>query len=149
MGKVISVNVSLRKGTAKSAVAEIELVAGLGVKGDAHSAPGDRQVSLLMEESLERARAMTKPGAKPVELRPGSFAENLTTSGLDLLALSLGDLLHTNRGVRLRVSKKGKECPRPCAIYYQMGDCLMPREGIFCEVLEGGAVRPGDELETG
>lgn len=155
MGRIISVNVSRKKGAVKQPVAVIELFPDLGVKDDAHAAPGDRQVSLLMLESIRAAKKMPaekpvgKTGSKPVELGPGSFAENLTTEGLDLLALRIGDELRLSGGARLRVSKIGKECPRPCAIYYQLGDCLMPKQGIFCEVIVGGAVRPGDEIEKG
>ena len=151
-GMIVSVNISVRKGTVKTPVPEIELVSGLGVRGDAHASPGDRQISLLMKESIDRAREAQKPGTakkvtkKPVELSAGSFAENLTTQGIDLLSLKPGDTLTLSKGPRLRVTRIGKECPRPCAIYYQLGDCLMPSQGIFCEVLAGGRVRPGDKI---
>lgn len=152
-GKVASVNQSRRKGTPKVPVAEIELVPGLGVRGDAHAAPGDRQVSLLMAESIDEAcAALEGRSSKPrreknADLGPGSFAENITTRGLDLNLLQVGDELKFSGGARIRVTRRGKECPRPCAIYYQLGDCLMPRQGIFGEVLNGGVVRPGDDIE--
>jgi len=147
-GRVVSVNVSEKKGVAKRPVAVLTLLPGRGVEGDAHAAPGDRQVSLLMLESIERARAGAEcQTSEGVDLVPGSYAENITTSGIDLLALRLGDTL-TAGVARLRVTKIGKECPRPCAIYYKLGSCIMPREGIFCEVLAGGEVRPGDEIAT-
>jgi MOSC domain-containing protein YiiM len=154
MGKVASVNVSKGKGTPKQAAAAIELVAGRGVKGDAHAAPGDRQVSLLMIEHIEEARARLSSGegcraaGDPIELGPGSFAENITTRGIDLLALKIGDGLAAGTA-RLRVSKIGKECDRPCAIYYKTGDCIMPTRGIFAEVVEAGVVRPGDDVVKG
>jgi cyclic pyranopterin phosphate synthase len=154
MGKVVSVNVSRKKGTAKEPVARIVLVKGQGVQGDAHAAPGDRQVSLLMIEHIEEARDRLKAGegceaaGDPVELAPGSFAENITTRGIDLLALKIGDALAAGTA-RLKVSKIGKECRRPCAIYYKTGDCIMPTRGIFAEVTEAGVVRPGDDIVKG
>lgn len=155
MAKIVSVNVSKAKGTAKKPVPEIELVPDLGVKNDAHAAPGDRQVSLLMKEDIDEAKKTAsdmpeceavKPG---VELVPGSFAENITTEGIELPSLPIGQELIFGDGVRLRVSKIGKECHRPCAIYYKMGDCIMPKRGIFCEVVKGGVVRAGDTIEKG
>jgi MOSC domain-containing protein YiiM len=147
-GTVVSVNRSDKKGTAKTPTDALQLVVDLGVAGDAHSAPGDRQVSLLMIESIDRARAGAECQLNEgVELVPGSYAENITTRGLDLLALKLGDTLKVGTA-RLRVSKIGKECPRPCAIYYKLGSCIMPREGIFGAVITGGEVRPGDEIAT-
>jgi len=147
-GRVVSVNVSAKKGMAKTPVASLRLLVGLGVEGDAHAAPGDRQVSLLMNESIERARSGAECKINDgVELVPGAYAENLTTAGIDLTALKLGDELRAGTA-RLRVTKIGKECPRPCAIYYKVGSCIMPREGIFCEVLTAGEVRPGDEIAT-
>jgi len=154
MGKVVSVNISKGKGTPKKPVAQIELVPGQGVKGDAHAAPGDRQVSLLMMEHIEEARERLKSGGgceatgDPVELAPGSFAENITTRGIDLLALKIGDDLIAGTA-RLRISKIGKECHRPCAIYYKTGDCIMPTRGIFAAVTEAGVVRPGDDIGKG
>ena len=154
MGKVVSVNISKGKGTPKVPVAVIELVPGRGVKGDAHAAPGDRQVSLLMMEHVEEARARLKSGegcaaaGGHIELAPGSFAENITTRGIDLLALKIGDALIAGTA-RLKISKIGKECRRPCAIYYQTGDCIMPTRGIFAAVAEAGVVRPGDDIGKG
>ena len=152
-GRVVSVNVSKRKGTPKTPVQEIALEPGRGVVGDAHEGPGDRQVSLLMMESISAARqAMAqapkgKPGACGVELKPGSFAENVTTAGVNLLALRPGDELKLGTAL-IRVTRIGKECPRPCAIFYQTGSCIMPAQGVFGEVVIGGAARPGDKIET-
>ena len=147
-GTVVSVNVSEKKGTAKKPTDRLRLEVDSGVAGDAHAAPGDRQVSLLMLESIERAQAGVECKLNDgIELVPGSYAENITTRGIDLLALKLGDTLRVG-GARLRVSKIGKECPRPCAIYYKLGSCIMPREGIFGAVIEAGEVRPGDEIAT-
>ena len=157
MGWIVSINISDRKRVSKRPVEQAELVAGLGVAGDAHAAPGDRQVSLLMLESIARQRALLEERAAEAEgaagrgafpdLKPGVYAENLTTGGLDLLGLRIGDELRVGVHVRLRVSRIGKECHEKCAIYTQVGDCVMPREGIFCEVLEGGPVRRGDTID--
>jgi len=157
MGKIVSINVSSRKRVPKKPANKAELVPGMGIAGDAHAAPGDRQLSLLMMESIERQRDLIKEqsrkavsgngSSQAVELVPGIYAENLTTEGIDLMSLNLGDALKVGQGIRLRVSKIGKECHTKCAIYNLVGDCVMPREGIFCEVVEGGPIRPGDDIE--
>jgi len=150
MSKVVSVNISETKGMPKKPVEAIELVPGLGVKGDAHAGPGRRQVSLLMIESIEKAKAMMESQGRAgrIELSPGVFAENITTQGVDLVSMSPGDELRVGPA-RLRLTRIGKECHTRCAIYYQAGDCIMPAEGVFFEVMEGGAVRPGDEIKAG
>jgi MOSC domain-containing protein YiiM len=157
MGRIVSINVSDRKRVPKKPVEEAELVVGMGLAGDAHAAPGDRQVSLLMAESIDRARGVAEQrkrlGAVEGEkvdatiLVPGVYAENLTTGGIDLSTLGIGDEIQVGESIRLRVSKIGKECHTKCAIYNLVGDCVMPREGIFCEVLEGGSIRKGDSIE--
>ncbi len=157
MGKIVSVNISEEKHVIKKPVEEAELIPGKGISGDAHFGFGKRQVSLLKVESIERQRSelerkVEKEGAnsgdtKPVEIVPGVYAENLTTGGLALEECKLGDLIKVGDGIKLRVTKIGKECHTKCDIYYAAGDCIMPGEGIFCEVLEGGAVRSGDEIE--
>jgi len=155
-GRIISVNISRRKGTVKKPVAEAELVAGKGVAGDAHLGFAHRQVSLLMMESIEEQRKRFEELAiqscdaikgKKIRIEPGAFAENLTTRGIDLSSLKIGDELRINKKIRLRVSQIGKECHTHCAIYHLVGECIMPSLGIFCEVLEGGAVKPGDRIE--
>ena len=157
MGRIVSINVSDRKRVPKKPVDEAQLVAGMGLADDAHAAPGDRQVSLLMVESIDRARDAVEQrkleGSADVEeldatiLVPGIYAENLTTGGIDLSALGIGDEVKVGANIRLRVSKIGKECHTKCAIYNLVGDCVMPREGVFCEVLEGGRIRKGDTIE--
>jgi MOSC domain-containing protein YiiM len=145
-GTVVSVNTSVKKGQVKRPVAAVEIRAGRGIEGDAHQDYGHRQVSLLAIEDIEEQRERTG-GAPGVALGPGAFAENLTTRGLDLGALVLGDELVIAGVVRLRVSQIGKECHTKCAVYHLTGDCIMPGRGIFCEVLAGGTVRPGDSVE--
>jgi MOSC domain-containing protein YiiM len=139
-GIIASVAVSAAKGEKKTPVPEAVLESGLGIRGDAHAAGGLRQVSLLMEESIER---MCGQG---VQVTHGDFAENLVTRGVDLGRINLGDLIRIGDQVELSVSKIGKECPAPCAIYHQVGYCIMPTEGIFCRVVRPGTVRPGDRV---
>jgi len=157
MGKIISLNSSPKKKVWKKPVPEATFIAGMGVEGDAHAGPGDRQVSLLMMESIERQREQLKEKSQclgqnkiepgKIELVPGVYAENITTIDIDLIALEIGDELIAGEKVKLRVSKIGKECHTNCAIYHLVGDCVMPKEGIFCEVVEGGALRMGDTIE--
>lgn len=145
-GTIVSVNTSVKKGQIKSPAAFVELQAGRGIEGDAHLDFGHRQVSLLAIEAIEAEKE--RVGDVPaVPLGPGAFAENLTTRGLDLGALSVGDELLVGGSVRLKVSQIGKDCHTKCAVYHLVGDCIMPARGIFCEVLGGGTVRPGDRIE--
>jgi len=144
-GTIVAVCVSERKGTKKRDVGRGELVAGRGLDGDAHAGDWHRQVSLLAEESIAKMRT------KGLKVGPGDFAENLTTRGLDLLALPLGTLLTVGGGEGsplLEITQHGKECHTRCAIYQAVGDCVMPREGVFARVLRGGPVARGDALEV-
>jgi len=151
-GAIHSINISRKKGIPKTPVASAELVPGEGIRDDAHRGAGRRQVSLLMFESIEEQRALAggakRERAAGIAIVPGVFAENLTTRGIDLTGLRIGDKLIIGDGrVRLRVTQLGKECPAPCAIFRLAGDCVMPRRGVFCEVLEGGRIRTGDRIE--
>lgn len=139
MGKIIAVCTSAHKGERKQNIGSGKLLADLGLKGDAHAGFGHRQISLLSIESIQKMQA------KGLSVGPGDFAENLTTEGLELLALTVGTRLKINEAV-LRVTQIGKECHNRCAIYYQAGDCVMPREGIFAEVLRDGSVAVGDAI---
>jgi len=145
-GTIVSVNTSRKKGQVKTPVPSAELVAGKGIDGDAHLGFAHRQVSLLMIEDIEEQRSRLAAGTS-VPLGPGAFAENLTTRGIDLGALGIGDELLVGDGVRMRVSQIGKECHAKCAVFHLTGDCIMPVRGIFCEVLTGGMVRAGDAIE--
>jgi molybdopterin adenylyltransferase len=148
-GTIVSINISPKKGQTKTPVARAEIIRGEGIRDDAHRLFGHRQVSLLMLESIEAQKARLGAGAR-VEIGPGAFAENLTTRGINLTGLKIGDELVV-RGeegaVRLRVTQIGKECHTKCAVYRLTGDCIMPGLGIFCEVLAGGTVRAGDPIE--
>jgi MOSC domain-containing protein YiiM len=145
-GTIVSVNTSAKKGQLKTPVACVELLAAEGIAGDAHKGFAHRQVSLLMTEDIEAQRARLGD-APAVPIGPGSYAENLTTRGIDLGALRVGDELAVGASVRLRVSQIGKDCHAKCAVFHLTGDCIMPVRGIFCEVLAGGPIRPGDAVE--
>lgn len=140
-GTVVSVNISRTKGVRKSPIAGCRIVPGLGLEGDAHAGDGHRQVSLLAIESIQKMRDVG------LDVGPGDFAENITTSGLELVSLPIGTVLRVSGGSRLEVSQIGKICHDRCAIFKQAGDCVMPREGIFARVLAGGPVAPGDRVE--
>ncbi len=141
MAVVVSVNLSRTKGVRKGPV-ESARIGPEGLVGDAHSGSWHRMVSLLAEESIEKMRAAG------LDVGPGDFAENLTTRGLDLLGLPLGTRLRVGREAVLEITQHGKECHTRCAIYYQAGDCVMPREGVFARVVREGEVRPGDPIEV-
>jgi MOSC domain-containing protein YiiM len=139
-GKVLAVNVSEEKGTKKTNVQSCALLKDFGLKGDAHAGPWHRQVSLLANESIDKMKAMG------LKVGYGDFAENITTEGVDLVHLPIGTTIRVGDSVLLRVTQIGKECHERCAIYYQAGDCVMPKEGIFAEVLSEGEVKAGDEI---
>lgn len=140
-GTVVAVNVSEAKGERKKAAPEVFLRAEHGIKGDAHAGPWHRQVSLLAQESIDKMVAVG------LQVGPGDFAENVTTSGLDVASLPVGTILDLGDAL-VEVTQIGKECHTRCAIYYQAGDCVMPREGIFVRVLRGGRVAAGDALKV-
>jgi MOSC domain-containing protein YiiM len=147
-GIVISVNLSKKKGISKKPVEKIFLKKDLGVAGDAHGGPGDRQVSLLALESIERQKNCPKVRKKAASLlQPGDFAENITTQGLKLSSLKIGTYLKIGPQVILQITKIGKECYRYCSIYYKLGDCIMPREGVFARVIEEGEVKKNDQIK--
>ncbi len=140
-GVVVSINISDKKGVRKKPVKEIMLRTGYGMEGDAHaSSEWHRQVSLLAIESIKKMQDLG------LKVKPGDFAENITTEGIDLLSLPIGTRLAVGNGIELEVSQIGKECHTRCAIYYQAGDCVMPKEGIFVRVLKGGKVKTGDVI---
>lgn len=138
-GSVLAVCTSLNKGERKKPVPEVELVVEHGIAGDAHAGDWHRQVSLLVQESIDKMRAMG------LSVTAGDFAENITTTGIDLVSLPIGTRLSIGSAL-LEVTQIGKECHTRCAIYYQAGDCVMPKEGIFARVLKGGMVSAGAEI---
>ena len=140
MGRIEAICISPQKGTVKERVPAAELRAGHGIVGDAHAGDWHRQVSLLPGESIEKVRAMIP------DLDDGAFAENLVTRGLDLGSVKVGDRIAIDDAVLMEVTQIGKECHHGCAIREITGDCIMPREGIFCRVLVGGEVATGSGL---
>ena len=141
MAKVIAVCKSTEKGTRKKVVAEGILKEDYGLIGDAHAdCCTHRQVSLLAMESIDKVRRLG------YEVRPGEFAENITTQGMGLLSLPLGTKISVGKDVLLEVTQIGKECHSGCAIYQEIGKCVMPKEGIFARVIHGGSVRAGDDI---
>lgn len=141
MAKVVAVCISKEKGTPKYEVPEVKVVKNHGVEGDAHAGDWHRQVSLLGTESVDKLRH-----ALP-NIPHGAFAENILTTGLILYKLPVGTRLKVGETL-LEVTQIGKECHLSCAIRKQVGDCVMPREGIFAVVLEEGTIRPGDSVEV-
>jgi MOSC domain-containing protein YiiM len=142
MAKVIAVCTSEKKGTTKTQVPEIAIKEDFGVVGDAHAdCQTHRQVSLLAIESIDKMRA------KGFDfLKPGDFAENITTEGIELAALPIGTVLGIGKDTVMVVTQIGKECHAGCEIRQLVGDCIMPREGIFAKVKRGGRVKAGDKL---
>lgn len=142
MGKIMAVCISKNKGERKVNVGQGTLVKDMGLKDDSHAGFAHRQISLLGMESIRKMQN------KGLDVHPGDFAENLTTSGIDLPSLPVGTRLQIGREAILRVTQIGKECHDRCAIHEQAGDCVMPREGIFAEVLRGGEVKTEDAIRT-
>lgn len=139
MGKVIAVCISEKKGTQKHNVHEAEFVEDWGVKNDAHAGKWHRQVSLL---SYDKIQAFRQRGA---QVEDGAFGENLVVEGIDFATLPVGTRFVCNE-VELEMTQIGKECHHGCAIFQKMGECIMPREGVFARVLKGGIIHQGDEL---
>lgn len=140
IGLVKAVSVSDKKGVKKTNKPQAKLLANHGIRGDAHAGKWHRQVSLLAEESIQKMRK------KGIAVKSGDFAENVTTEGLALWKLPVGYRFQLGEDTLLEVTQIGKKCHRGCAIFKQVGDCIMPREGIFARVLQGGTIRPGDPI---
>jgi len=144
MAKIIAVCKSEKRGTKKEDVKEGLLKEDFGLVGDAHAdCCTHRQVSLLAAESIDKMRALG------LELKAGDFAENLVTEGIDLVSLPVGTRILVGEQVVLEVTQIGKECHSGCAIFQQVGTCVMPQEGLFTRVIRGGTVRTGDKIEVG
>jgi len=141
IGKILAVCLSEQKGTPKKNVGRARLVANHGLEGDAHAGEGPRQVSLLPSEQVELFRE------KGAEVADGDFGENLVVQGLDFKSLPLGSRLACGEAI-LEMTMIGKECHSPCHIHQRMGDCIMPREGVFARVIHGGLISVGDEVKV-
>ena len=140
--QIVAVCISKEKGGRKTDVGYAELQEGFGLVGDAHGGDWHRQVSLLAIESIDKMRAAG------LDVGPGNFAENLTTQGVNLYTLPVGTRLRVGASVLLEMTQIGKECHDRCAIYHQAGDCVMPKEGVFATVINGGPVNTGDSVEV-
>lgn len=138
---VAALSVSDRKGIPKSNIERVRLIANWGMEGDAHAGEWHRQISLLAMESIERMREL---GA---DVSAGDLAENITTRGLDVPHMNIGDRLRIG-SAELEITQIGKECHSRCAIYYLVGDCVMPREGVFARVVKGGELYVGMSVEV-
>ena len=141
MAKILAVCTSKKKGTSKQDIREAYIEENYGVKNDAHAdSETHRQVSLIAIESINKMKELG------FDVKPGDYAENLTTEGINVCGLPVGTRVHVGDEVVLEISQIGKECHTKCAIYRKMGQCIMPEEGVFAKVIHGGTVRTGDEI---
>lgn len=138
--KITSIAVSKKKGTRKTCINAARLIENYGLEGDAHAGDWHRQVSFLSEESIEKARE------QGLTVTFGDFAENIATKGIDWKTLPVGTRVRLGETALVEVTQIGKECIKKCAIFYQAGDCIMPREGVFAKVLSGGEIRIDDPV---
>ena len=139
--KIVSIAISKKKGTRKTPVDEAFVSKDHGLEGDAHAGKWHRQVSFLAAESIDQAKA------QGLDVTFGDFAENIASIGIDWKSLPLGTRVQLGESVLVEITQIGKECHTKCAIYYQAGDCIMPREGVFARVLQEGTIRRGDEIK--
>lgn len=141
MGKIVAICISEKKGVQKKDIKRCKLIENHGLEGDAHAGSWHRQISML---SKEARLVMENKGAK---LNDGDFGENLLTEGIDFANVKVGNKLRLGKDALVRITQIGKECHDKCSIYYQVGDCIMPRDGIFAEVLKGGEIKIDDDIE--
>lgn len=139
-GKIVSIAVSKKKGTRKKVIDKVMVVENHGIENDAHAGDWHRQISFLSSESIELAKS------EGLEVTYGDFAENFATSGIEWTKVPVGTKVKLGPSVEIEITQIGKECHNKCAIYYQAGDCIMPKEGIFARVLSGGEVSSGDSV---
>ena len=142
--RIESVNISEKKGVEKIPVQEVEIIDDYGIMGDAHAGNWHRQVSFLAAEAVDMMREQVAEKVQGVELRPGIFAENILTRGIDWTEAKVGGKVVINNSVILEVTQIGKDCHTGCAIYKLVGKCIMPKQGIFTKVIKGGVIRAGD-----
>ena len=138
--KVVSIAISKKKGTRKVPVESADLIENHGLKGDAHAGPWHRQVSFLAGESIQASCD------RGLDVSFGDFAENIATSGMDWSEIPIGTRITLGEQALVEITQIGKECHNKCAIYYQAGDCIMPKEGVFGRVLKGGTIRRHDVI---
>lgn len=138
--KIVSIAVSPKKGTVKKQVTRARLLENHGMEGDAHAGKWHRQVSFLAAESIAAAKE------RGLEVGFGDFAENIATTGIDWINVPVGTRFRLGETAQVEITQIGKECHKPCAIYYKAGDCIMPREGVFARVLQEGYIACGDSI---
>ncbi len=141
MGKIMAVCISEKRGIPKINIAKGKIIANYGLENDAHAGNWNRQISLLSYDKVQEFRA------KGAKISDGAFGENLLVKDIDFKKLSIGTILRCN-DVILEMTQIGKECHSHCEIYQQVGDCIMPREGVFAKVLHGGTIAVGDDLDV-
>ena len=141
VGRIIAISISKKRGIPKTNVESAKLIENFGIEGDAHTGNWHRQISILAIESIEKMRDSGLPN-----LRPGDFAENITTEFIELPNLRIGGKIKIGKYAVLEITQIGKECHGKCVIYDKLGDCIMPREGIFAIVIKGGEIFVGDEV---
>ncbi|HJA06006.1 MAG TPA: MOSC domain-containing protein [Candidatus Mediterraneibacter pullicola] len=141
IGKVIAVCISPEKGTQKRNIGKGIFIEDFGIQGDAHAGKWHRQVSLLSHDKIDAFRA------RGAEVQDGAFGENLVVEGIDFRVLPVGTRLYCS-DVILEMTQIGKECHHGCEIFQKMGDCIMPREGVFARVIRGGTICAGDEMRV-
>lgn len=141
-GKIVAISISKKKGIPKTNVQTAKLIENFGIEGDVHAGNWHRQISFLALESIDKMREKGLPN-----LRPGAFAENITTEFLELPKLEVGTRMRIGKEAELEITQIGKECHSKCAIFFKVGDCVMPREGIFAKVIRGGEIFIGDKIE--
>jgi MOSC domain-containing protein YiiM len=139
--KIVSISTSKKKGTPKDQIDSALLVKDHGLKGDAHAGKWHRQISFLSSENIEKARE------KGLDVTFGDFAENISTTGIDWKTIPVGRKVRLGRQAVVEITQIGKVCHNKCAIYYKAGDCIMPREGVFAKVVNGGRIRCEDKIE--
>lgn len=144
---VFSINISTQKGQKKAPVQESFLRKDWGLEGDAHAGGGPRQLSLLAWESIDEKNAQLKAQQANFILRPGDFAENITTRGLHLPDLRIGDRLLVGDVAILEISQRGKVCHDKCEVYYRTGDCIMPRACVFAIVKKSGVIQQNCRIQ--
>ncbi len=140
LATIVAVSVSDRKGVKKKNIDQGMLIENSGLEGDAHAGDWHRQISLLAQESINKIRA------KELDVAPSDFAENITTRGCAIEELPVGTRLQLGSQALVEITQIGKVCHNRCTIFHQVGDCVMPREGIFARILKGGPIKPGDAI---
>lgn len=141
IGRIVAISISKKKGIPKTNVESARLIENFGIEGDAHVGNWNRQVSLLALESINKMKGNGLPN-----LRPGAFAENITTEFLTLPDFKVGTRIRLGNDSELEITQIGKECHSKCAIFFKVGDCVMPREGVFARVIKGGKIAVGDQI---